>query len=60
MIPHDAHSSVWAVHGLNGNTVNNYPFHLQVTVEAPVLLLQLPTHKHNYILHTVSDESGSG
>ena len=47
-------SSVWAVHGLNGNTVDNYPFHLQVTVEAPVLLLGLPTNEHNYILHTVS------
>ena len=55
MISCDAiHSSVWAVHGLNGNTVDNYPFHLQVTVEAPVLLLGLPTNEHDYILHTVS------
>ena len=60
MISCDAHSSVWAVHGLNGNTVNNYPFHLQVTVEAPVLLLRLPTNEHNYILHTVSAQSGRG
>lgn len=46
--------SVWAVHGLNGEKVDNYPFHLQVTVEAPVLLLGLPTSEHDYILHTVT------
>ena len=28
-------------------------FHLQVTVEAPVLLLGLPTTDRNYVLHMV-------
>lgn len=53
MISCDPCSSLWAVHGLNGEKVDNYPFHLQVTVEAPVLLLGLPTSEHDYILHTV-------
>jgi len=47
-------SSLWAVNGLDGSPVKNYPFHLQVTVEAPVLLLRLPNTNDEYILHTVS------
>lgn len=51
---HDLHSSVWAVHGATGQPVENYPFHLRVNVEAPVLLLGLPIEGNAYTLHVVS------
>ncbi|XP_065896585.1 uncharacterized protein [Dysidea avara] len=46
--------SVWAVHGATGQLVENYPFHLRVNMEAPVLLLGLPTEKRTYILHVIT------